>query len=49
VITLMRVSRNWNQFKGMPDIADSKRGDTLHLPLIPDCPTDPPPVPDLWR
>jgi hypothetical protein len=41
VITLMRVSRNWNQFKGMLNIAHPKRGDTLQLPLMADFPTDP--------
>lgn len=41
VITLMRVSRNWNQFKGMLDVAHPKRGDTLQLPLMADFPTDP--------
>jgi hypothetical protein len=45
VITLMRVSRNWNQFKGMLDVAHPKRGDTLQLPLMADYPTDPPPLP----
>jgi hypothetical protein len=43
VITLMRVSRNWNQFKAMLDVAHPKRGDTLQLPLMADYPTDPPP------
>jgi hypothetical protein len=36
VITLMRVSRTWNQFKTMLDIAHPKRGDTLLLPLMAD-------------
>jgi hypothetical protein len=42
VITLMRVSRNWNQFRGMLDVAHPKRGDTLQLPLMADFPTDKP-------
>jgi hypothetical protein len=42
VITLMRVSKNWNQFKTMLDVAHPKRGDTLQLPLMADYPTDPP-------
>jgi hypothetical protein len=29
VVTLMRVSKNWTQFKGMLDIAHPKRGDTF--------------------
>ena len=41
IITLMRVSRNWNQFKAMLDVAHPKRGDTLQLPLMADFPTDP--------
>jgi hypothetical protein len=45
VITLMRVSRNWNQFKAMLDIARPKLGDTLQLPLMADYPTDPLPRP----
>jgi hypothetical protein len=36
VITLMRVSRNWGQFKLMLDTAHPKRGDTLQLPLMAD-------------
>jgi hypothetical protein len=34
VITLMRVSKTWDQFKLMLDIAHPKRGDTLQLPLM---------------
>jgi hypothetical protein len=34
VITLMRVSKKWDQFKIMLDIAHPKRGDTLQLPLM---------------
>lgn len=41
VITLMRVSKNWAQFKTMLDVAHPKRGDTLQLPLMKDFPTDP--------
>jgi hypothetical protein len=44
VVTLMRVSKNWNQFKLMLDIAHPKRGDTLQLPLMADFETDP-----VWR
>lgn len=40
VITLMRVSKNWNQFRTMLDVAHPKRGDTLQLPLMKDYPTD---------
>jgi hypothetical protein len=40
VVTLMRVSKNWNQFKLMLDIAHPKRGDTLQLPLMADFETD---------
>jgi hypothetical protein len=36
VITLMRVSKTWPQFKLMLDIAHPKRGDTLQLPLMAD-------------
>jgi hypothetical protein len=36
VITLMRVSKNWHQFKLMLDVAHPKRGDTLQLPLMAD-------------
>jgi hypothetical protein len=34
IITLMRVSKNWPQFKLMLDMAHPKRGDTLQLPLM---------------
>jgi hypothetical protein len=37
----MRVSKTWNQFKLMLDIAHPKRGDTLQLPLMADFATDP--------
>jgi hypothetical protein len=37
----MRVSKNWNQFKLMLEIAHPKRGDTLQLPLMADFKTDP--------
>jgi hypothetical protein len=40
VITLMRVSKNWAQFKLMLDIAHPKRDDTLQLPLMADFETD---------
>jgi len=36
VITLMRVSSTWGQFKVMLDTAHPKRGDTLQLPLMAD-------------
>jgi hypothetical protein len=42
VITLMRVSRTWNQFKLMLDQAHPKRGDTLQLPLMLEGPDMPP-------
>jgi hypothetical protein len=41
IITLMRVSKSWDQFKLMLDIAHPKRGDTLQLPLMADFETDP--------
>jgi hypothetical protein len=41
VITLMRVSKSWAQFKLMLDIAHPKRDDTLQLPLMADFKTDP--------
>ncbi len=41
VITLMRVSKNWGQFKHMLDVAHPKRGDTLQLPLMADMPDAP--------
>jgi hypothetical protein len=34
VITLMRVSKTWDQFKLMLEIAHPKRGDTLQLPVM---------------
>lgn len=36
VITLMKASRNWNQFKLMLDMALPKRGTTLQLPYVED-------------
>ncbi len=36
VITLMRVSPNWNQFMLFLDMAHPRRGDTLQLPLMSD-------------
>lgn len=36
VITLMRASRNWNQFKLMIDTALPRRGSTLQLPFVDD-------------
>jgi hypothetical protein len=36
VITLMRVSKTWGQFKHMLDLAHPRRGDTLQLPLMSD-------------
>ena len=41
IITLMRVSKSWNQFKLMLDVAHPKRGDTLQLPLMAEFETDP--------
>ncbi|BBL75594.1 P63C domain-containing protein [Methylomagnum ishizawai] len=42
VITLMRVSSSWDQFKMMLDIAHPRRGDTLQLPFMSDdCPAEP--------
>jgi hypothetical protein len=41
VVTLMRVSKSWEQFKLMLDIAHPKRNDTLQLPLMADFETDP--------
>jgi len=38
VITLMRVSKTWGQFKHMLDLAHPKRGDTLQLLLMADIP-----------
>ena len=37
----MRVSKSWEQFKLMLDIAHPKRNDTLQLPLMADFETDP--------
>ncbi len=36
VITLMKASKNWNQFKLMLDMALPKRGTTLQLPFVED-------------
>lgn len=36
VITLMKASKNWNQFKLMLNTALPKRGDTLQLPYVED-------------
>ena len=36
VITLMKASKNWNQFKLMLDMALPKRGTTLQLPYVED-------------
>jgi hypothetical protein len=36
VTTLMKASRNWNQFKVMLDTALPRRGDTLQLPFVGD-------------
>jgi hypothetical protein len=47
VITPMRVSKTWQQFKHMLDVAHPKRGDTLQLPLMADFkPQLPPPQPE---
>lgn len=40
VITLMRVSKTWGQFKLMLDQAHPKRGDTLQLPLMTEGPEE---------
>jgi len=37
----MRVSKKWDQFKLMLDVAHPKRGDTLQLPLMADFSVDP--------
>jgi hypothetical protein len=43
----MRVSKTWQQFKHMLDVAHPKRGDTLQLPLMADFkPQLPPPQPE---
>jgi len=42
VITLMRVSSSWNQFKAMLDLAHPKKGDTLQLPLMNESPPSEP-------
>lgn len=39
VITLMRVSTSWDQFKQMIDVAHPKKGETLQLPLMADVPS----------
>jgi hypothetical protein len=36
VITLMRASKNWDQFKLMLDTALPKRGSTFQLPFVDD-------------
>jgi hypothetical protein len=36
VITLMKASKHWNQFKLMLDTALPKRGSTLQLPYVED-------------
>jgi hypothetical protein len=41
VVTLMRVSKNWDQFKMMLNVAHPKRKDTLQLPLMAEFETDP--------
>lgn len=41
VITLMRVSTSWDQFKAFLDAAHPVRGDTLRMPLMLDSPTQP--------
>ena len=41
VITLMRVSKSWGQFKLMLEQAHPKRGDTLQLPLMAEFETEP--------
>ncbi len=45
VVTLMRVSKTWAQFKLMLDQAHPKRGDTLQLPLMLEGPDMPAPKP----
>ena len=39
VITLMRISTSWDQFKMFLDQAHARRGDTMQLPLMTDFPT----------
>ncbi|MTV11835.1 hypothetical protein FDV58_36220 [Bradyrhizobium elkanii] len=45
VVTLMRVSKTWSQFKLILDVAHPKRGDTLQLPLMAEPPIEPEPEP----
>jgi hypothetical protein len=40
VVTVMRVSKTWHQFKLMRDVAHPKRGDTLQLPLMAEPPAE---------
>jgi len=49
VITLMRVSTTWDQFKQMLEIAHPKRSDTLRLPLMADLPPRPTDEPSRQR
>lgn len=44
VITLMRISKTWDQFKVYLDEAHPRRGDTLQLPLMLDAPASPPDI-----
>lgn len=44
VITLMRVSTSWDQFKQFLNQAHPKRGDTMQLPLMIDVPFEPRPI-----
>jgi P63C domain len=44
IITLMRVSKNWDQFKVFLDQAHPRRGDTMQLPLMEDVPSPAKPI-----
>jgi P63C domain len=44
VITLMRISTSWDQFKLFLDQAHPKRGDTMQLPLMIDVPSPAKPI-----
>ena len=44
IITLMRISTTWDQFKLFLDQAHPKRGDTLMLPLMMDVSYPPKPI-----
>jgi hypothetical protein len=44
VITLMRISKSWDQFKSFLDQAHPRRGDTMQLPLMIDVPSPAKPI-----